>query len=90
MAEKGIQDAVKLRYAHMGLKPEVLNDEEGKVWGPHTHEETYIFVLDGELKVKLDQGNWLTLEPSDELFIEKDQIHETKAQKGGCKYIVAS
>lgn len=85
-----LSEAVTLRYQSMGLKAEIIEDEEGKTWGPHTHEETYVFILYGTLKIKLDNEQWITLKPNDELVIENEQLHETIALKDGCKYIVAS
>jgi quercetin dioxygenase-like cupin family protein len=81
---------VENRYSELGLEVRRIVDKPGKVYRPHRHEGVFLFTLKGSAKIKLDDGEWQTTEPGDEIHIEDDQLHEAVSGVDGWEYLFAA
>jgi quercetin dioxygenase-like cupin family protein len=84
-----LQDA-EYKYQELGLEVRHIVDEPGEVYEPHRHEGVYLFTVKGSAQIKLDDGEWRTLEPGAEVHIQDDQLHEATAGPNGWEYLFAT
>jgi quercetin dioxygenase-like cupin family protein len=84
------QDA-EAKYKKMGLETDYVVDEPGKVYEPHRHSEIHIFfTVKGNVRLKLDNKDWQTLEPGQETMIANNQLHEAVVGSEGWEFVFAT
>jgi quercetin dioxygenase-like cupin family protein len=80
---------IEQKYRDMGLEYKHVSDEPGKVYKPHRHGQAYLYSLSGSIKLKLDDGDWQSIEPGREVIIKRHQLHEAVVGPDGWEYIFA-
>ncbi len=80
---------VAQRYRDIGLRVSREADEPGKIYKPHAHQKTYLYCLQGSIKVRLNDGEWQELRTGQELIIGEGQFHEAVVGPNGWEYIHA-
>jgi quercetin dioxygenase-like cupin family protein len=80
---------IERKYQWMGLKTKHVVDPPGEVYEPHHHGKVYLYSLGGSLKIRLEQGEWRSIKPGQELIIERHQLHEAVVGPDGWEYIFA-
>ena len=80
---------VEHNYKARNLDIEYCNDEPGKIYEPHRHEQTYLYTLSGLVKIKVDDSDWQTLEPGQEFIVGTNQLHEAEVGSEGWEYVAA-
>lgn len=83
------QEQIENRYRERGLEVEHGRDEPGKVYEPHTHEQTFAYTLGGSIKVRIDNQEWRELRAGQEVEIGSNQLHEGVVGHEGWEYVVA-
>jgi quercetin dioxygenase-like cupin family protein len=78
------------RYRSIGLVTRYIVDEPGAVYEPERHEGVYLFTIKGSAKIRLENGEWITVKPGHELKIEDNQLHEAIVGPKGWEYIFAA
>ncbi len=82
--------AVENNYKSLGLVALRQSDKPGFVYEPHRHGEVRLYTVKGSASIKLDDGDWRTTSPGQEIIIHDGQLHEAVAGPEGWEYIFAS
>jgi quercetin dioxygenase-like cupin family protein len=82
--------AVENKYRDMGLVVFRQSDKANVVYKPHRHEEVRIYTIKGSVKVRLDDDEWQTVKPGQEIIIREGQLHEAMVGADGWEYIFAT
>lgn len=83
------KDNVERAYKTKGLEVEHGQGEPNTIYEPHRHEKTYLYTLAGSIKIRLDEGEWITALPGQEFVIEDGQLHEAIVGSEGWGYVAA-
>jgi quercetin dioxygenase-like cupin family protein len=84
------REEIEKKYQDKGLVTRYIIDKPGEVYEPHRHGEVWLYTLKGSAKIKLDDKQWITVAPLQEVTIDTNQLHEAIVGNEGWEYVFAA